>query len=252
MEAQLHSKFTPRLNRDIREHFGSAQHWRFKEFPSTDTPESPPLPLLTLRLSRVTYGSVTLWLDVLGLDNDTLLPILAAALEVYAPNAMNSMPGYSVPMRVSVSPVPAAVATTAAPLPATVSPAPETKGSAAREAAQRIMTIARDSVLLIPVALALTVAYIAFSAFSEQLKDGRQEHRALLQSSLDFAKIVTEHNAAMARVIQQSAADVTKSLTELQQLQLDELKARQAQKIAPPSPVRPEPRRHCLLSLWCD
>ncbi len=243
MEARLYSNFIPLLNNSTREHLNGPRRGSIdsmeRQSPSGDVAYPAPFQQLTLTIIRINYQSLDIWLAVLGLDSDTLLPIVAAVLEVYASEALGSaMPGNSVPMRVSASPVPSAASVKPPPVPTTP------KDSAARDAAHRIRTIIRDSILLLPVALALAVTYIAFGAFSEQLKDGRQEHRAILQSSLDFAKLVTEHNTAMARVIQLLAADVTKALKELQQLQLDELRASTTHQNMPPRPARQVPRRN--------
>jgi hypothetical protein len=255
MEGYIRGGFAAHINRSIGEHFGVDRYWeRFPGKRSGDAPGANPFKYLTLTVARIDYGSLHVLLDVFGLDNESLLPLVAAALEVYAPQAMNNaMPGRSVPMAAIAAAEdggpPLMPTTSSANLP--VTPDDSVALTSAKErAAQRLWQIV-NSTLLVPVILALAVLYIFGTMFAEAVKHSQADGRALQQQSADLIKVISEQNATLARTLTQVSGDISRVMKDVQQQQIESVKAKPPSTPASPQPSTSAAKGTCLLAVWC-
>ena len=225
LEGFIFGRFQARLNSAVRQHFGLGFHDRPER---TGSPTPLDLRRLTLRITRIEYSSLELFVDVLGLNDGVLLPIIAAALEIYAPEELSgALPGNSVPFKPTVHPA----EWSEMPLPPNPQPqvpdtiAPENSGRLNN--IQKIWQIANLS-LLMPVLLSLGLVYFALTTLSDHEKEISMDREGLRSQTTSLINAMIERNNTLEGALKDVLASSAQAIRDANRMQLDQLKERVA------------------------
>lgn len=155
-----------------------------------------PIPVV-VNVTKIEYGSIDIFLKILGLGDGSILPLIAAALETYTPQALNSvLPGRSIPFAVSARPVDWIVGDTSQSLAPKIATPTVTAENPQTETMNRLWKIINGS-LFLPAALSLVVLYFAYSLVLHERESVSNEREALGRERVEFIKVVSQQNAIL-------------------------------------------------------
>ncbi len=224
LEGHVFSSFQARLNRAVKRHF-SDTHW--KEFRESPALIDPDIQRLTLRVVRVEYSSLDVLIEILGLNNGALLPLVAAALEIYAPEELSgALPGSHVAFRSSVRFVD--WPKEAHPIKEALVPAPPNallEANGPLGSLRRIWQIANLS-LLLPVLLSLGVLYLTFASLGENEKEIAREREHLRNQASMLINATIERNKVLESTLKDVLGSASQVIREAHRFESEIMKER--------------------------
>lgn len=242
LEGYLLARIQVRLNRALKRHFGPGLEKEPSGRYLDDIPQE--FSHLTLRISRVEYSSLELLIDVLGLNDGKLLPLIVAALEIYAPEELsNALPGRDTPFRPSVHVVEWPVEATPTMQQPTVVPAVRAPEESDRFAAIRKISSIANLSLLLPVVLGMAVLYAASSALSEHEKENFKDRADMRAQTTALINATVERNKTLEGALKEVLASAAQVIQETHRIEMDILKERARQISLHPDTNPPPPSK---------
>jgi hypothetical protein len=154
---------------------------------------------LKIQVLDIQYGSIELFLSILGIDGETARHIVLQTLAIYSPVAFNqSLGGKAVLQARAEAP----------------SDMPENAGTGA------IPFVAAATSLLVPCGLALAVWFVAYNALTEELKEIRAERAAMSQQQTEALKAIAAENVKLSAMLIEASKGAAATANELEQQQL--------------------------------
>ncbi|MCP3386338.1 hypothetical protein NLM31_38750 [Bradyrhizobium sp. CCGUVB4N] len=149
-------------------------------------------PGIRVRIRGISYGSMDLLLDVLGVSKETSEDAVLSLLEMYLPDAVNDVFGTSVELGASATKV------------------GEDAGIAATRAAriQRLIT----ATLLVPLALTFAVCYIVFFEMRKDMESLKAREDKIITESAGMFRALLDHNEKLSKVILERAQNENSKL----------------------------------------
>jgi hypothetical protein len=203
METLLWQKFMPRLNDAISYRYGNRGDGPGRVMVVGGA--SPPLANIALTLQRVEYNSLDLIMKVFGLEDASLMPLLAAALELYSVDSLeSSMPGGNVSLRARTEYDKVASESSAPwgyprPMGRNKENAVSPSGGVV-DASKKLWAIINGS-LILPLILALAITYVAFEGVLQEKDDQLKEEAILSQERTAVLNGISQQNTALSRAL---------------------------------------------------
>jgi hypothetical protein len=188
LEGRMRTGILPRLN-DVCSYIDGEYYNR----PGFQKHRDRRHPRFLLVLKDIEYGSLDLFLKVVGLDDVSALPVIAAMLEVYAPREFrNEMPGN---VYVTAS---ASVINSGAPTKKSLiikSPVKDNFNEQ-KEIARHLFERLNAS-FVIPLFLSLYIIYVAFGSIVEEKKEITKEREMLTQERTEIIKNICNYSGPL-------------------------------------------------------